>query len=289
MFKTTTALSKSAHRHLRLSGGHGYGFAARETVLPLVASEIAQAAREYAIVFDGAPGGLPLALTGLPPGGNAYVGPAGRWLARYVPVHVRRYPFVLAEVASQSTPQAEAEATDAALAGREVDRRYVLHIASNAPLLSTTQGMPLFDEEGAPAEPLQKAQQLLLSLQKGFDRTRALVGQLEAQQLLSPQTLRISPQGGEPAVISGFRLLDHERLAALDGAALARLRDSGALLLAHAHLLSLQNLRDGLLADPARWSANAGTPAPGGLGLPENEALSFEGIDWASLSPGGKH
>lgn len=291
MFKSPIPLSKSQHRALRLTARRGYAFASEQTVVPIVMSEAAVAAREYAIVFPGEGGGVPLVLTGLPPGPCAYVTASGDWLARYVPAHLRRYPFVLGQPSAQAA-QARAQAASARAPEAEPDRRYVLQFDEGAAHLSTQEGAPLFDAQGEPTEVLKKVQGALLSLQTEYDRTQALVAQLEEVDLLTPVTLRVQPREGDSVALSGFRVVDARAFAALEAPALARLRDSGALMLVYAHLLSLHNLRDGVLSwgGKRREAATAGLLSPGLVGLPEDQSLDFSDIDWSKLADNGsKH
>ena len=105
LFKKPKPLDSQAHRQLRYAPNQPYHFAAQQMFAPIVAGEASMVAREYAIVFSDTPGSLPLALLGASKGHNAYVRPSGHWMARYVPAHLRRYPFVMAEAAA--APQGE--------------------------------------------------------------------------------------------------------------------------------------------------------------------------------------
>ena len=109
LFKQPKALDSQAHRHLRYAPNQPYHFASQQMFSPIVAGEAAMVAREYAIVFSDIPGSLPLALLGASQGINAYVRPSGHWTARYVPAHVRRYPFVMAEAVAETQGEGQAE------------------------------------------------------------------------------------------------------------------------------------------------------------------------------------
>ena len=89
LFRQPKALDSQAHRQLRYAPNQPYHFAAQQALVPVMAGEIAQVAREYAVVFSDVAGSLPLALLGTRRGQNAYVRPSGHWVARYVPAHVR--------------------------------------------------------------------------------------------------------------------------------------------------------------------------------------------------------
>ena len=136
MFKNHVPLNKERHRDLRFTANQPYHFAAREMLIPIMASEVEMAAREYVIVFPIASGGLPQVLTGVDVGVNAYVLPSGHWTARYVPAHVRRYPFILVDAGTAS-------------AAAQAERGYSLHMVPDAPHFQSSDGGRLLDDAGA--------------------------------------------------------------------------------------------------------------------------------------------
>jgi hypothetical protein len=88
-YKSVQPLHGAAHASWRLKDGDA-GFAADTPFVPIVASELAAAARDYPVVFA-ADSAQPLAILGLERR-NLFV-EDGRWsAAAYVPAYVRRYP-----------------------------------------------------------------------------------------------------------------------------------------------------------------------------------------------------
>lgn len=258
MFKNHEPLNKERHRDLCFAPNQPYHFAAAEMLIPIMASEVELVAREYVIVFPMQAAGLPQALTGVDRGVNAYVLASGHWKARYVPAHVRRYPFVLVDAGSST--------------GTE-ERSYVLHMASDAPHLQSLDGGRLLDDAGQATPVLEQVFQALKSLQHDADRTQLLVQQLEDEGLLVEQGLQVKAKDGKVTALKGFRFIDTQKLAQLDAEALGRLYRSGALAIAYAQVLSLSNLRDGVLAITAK-------PEAGAL---SDDGVNFDGLDWAKL------
>lgn len=236
MFESLLVLDKQAHRDLRMRVSVPYFYAQNLSMTPLCAEEVLQVAREFLIVFP-LEGGVPQALLGLGNERNVYVDAQGRWLARYVPAHVRRYPFMLGTV-----PLAE---------GATENRQFVLQFVENAPHFADSQGRPLFDVTGQPSELLQRVQGMLMTLQKDFERALAQVAQLSELGLLKAGELTFK-QDDKPIRLGGFRLLDEAAFNALPAEALQQLRDSGALNLVYAHKVSMTLLQDGVLAEAAR-------------------------------------
>ena len=270
LFKQPTALDSQAHRSLRLQARQPYHFAAQQALVPVMAGEIAQVAREYAVVFSDVTGSLPLALLGTRRGQNAYVRPSGHWVARYVPAHVRRYPFVLAEQAPSDAPS-----------GASTSR--MVMVDADAPHLVSEGGLALFESDGSPSAVLQQVQQVLVALERDSEHSLQLVRQIEDAGLLVERVLQVAQRTGQPLGLQGLRVVDEARLAALASADLQALQQSGALRLVYAHLLSMSNLLDGPLVDGV--AAAADTQAAGGstTGNGSTGSISFEGIDWSKF------
>jgi hypothetical protein len=259
MFKQIVALDRVIHRSLRFNPKQTHSFAAQMMVTPIVAGEANLIAREYPLLFARQPDSLPLALLGVAQGNNAYVQANGRWQARYIPAHIRRYPFMLAD--------------SAATADADGARNFTMMIDSAAPHFQGDQGSSLLDAAGEPTAILQQAQQVLISLQRDEVRTRKLVSEIESAGLLRERVLKAKPKKGKPFALEGLRIIDKEKFSALPAETLASLHHSGALALIYAHLLSLNNLQDGVLSQADRIAAAAPVPAVNA------DTLSFAGFN----------
>lgn len=258
MFKQLKPLNREEHRSLRFSAKQPYHFAADMMVSPIVAGEAAMIAREYPIVFARAADDVPLALLGVKEGVNAYVRPSGHWMARYIPAHVRRFPFMLANSTSPDK-----------LNGK---RAFTIMIDTAAPHFSSEQGEALFTPTGEPTAVLLKVQEVLTNLQHDTERTRKLVHALDAAGLLIERVLQAKPKnGGKPLALKGMRVIDTTKLATCAPDTLQALNRSGALMLIYAHLISLANLQDG----PLLQNRTESTAAQIG------DTISFGGIDWS--------
>lgn len=244
MFQTPEALSPDRHLSLKLSSAPDYRFAAQEIVCPVVAGEMWQIAREFIMVFPKQNDGLPLALMGAQAGVNAYLrdGNPPTWLGRYVPAHFRRYPFIAAPAVAQ-----EGDTND--------QQCFTVCIDTSAPQLSEVSGQPLFNADGTGTALLKNVQQALLSLQQDSGITQALVKQIDGAGLLIDQALTVKPVDSDPVGLQGFRIVDQEKLRNASPELLASLIKTRALDLIYAHIGSLSNLQDGLLAKKATGQA----------------------------------
>jgi hypothetical protein len=231
VFKHLVPLDKEQHRHLRLSANQPYHFAASEILIPVVSAEISQIAREFPIVFPKDGNGVPMALTGIEPGVNAYVKNTGQWLGRYIPAHVRRYPFQLAE-------------HQASLDDNFGQKQFTIMMEQDAPHLSVSAGERLFTEDGQTAPALEQVKKVLVALQQNFEVTRQQVAQIVEAGLLAEKSLNVR----NIRQLSGFQIVDQERFRNINPEKLHALMQSGALMLVYAHFMSLINLQDGWLA-----------------------------------------
>ena len=263
MYQTPEALSPDKHLSLKLSSTPDYGFTAREIVCPVVSGEMWQVAREYIMVFPKKEEGLPLALMGTHAGVNAYLsdGNPPSWWGRYIPAYFRRYPFVAAPAQSQDGDTAD-------------QQRFTVCIDTSAPQLSEVTGQSLFNEDGSATELLQQVEKALLSLQQDFGITRALVKQINEAGLLIDQTLMVKPVGREPVGLQGFRIIDQDKLRSAAPELLASLIKTRALDFIFAHICSLSNLQDGLLAKQA-----GGVTGQAPIPVPDLDALFGENDD----------
>jgi hypothetical protein len=230
MYKKLTLLKHADHADLRLQPLTDYRFARSELVAPIVIDEIADVAREYPIVF---PVGsrLPVALMGVEKDANAYVGPEGRWLAHYVPAHIRQYPLALTRV------------PEAAAAG--ASSRYAVMLDVGAACVSRTQGEAMFDSAGQLTGLAQQKARIMELLQTRAGITERLVQAIDDAGLLLERTIRIQRTAEPDRQVTGLRVIDEAALNKLDDAAFNRLRATGALPLVYASLLSWANFRQG--------------------------------------------
>jgi hypothetical protein len=226
LFEQLEPMSADRHGHLRLRKVADYSFAAAESQVPLVFSEMLEAAKHFAIVFPSASPERPVALLGGEAGRNHFVNESGRWGAGYLPAHLRRYPFTLATANDGS------------------EHRYSVLLDRNAPHLSSEEGEPLFvDGELAGSGSVADAVAFLQRFQREADAVPEYFLPLVQAGVLVERSLDVRCGGTVVRRISGVRVADRHRLAALDDATLSAWARNGLLEAVHAHLLSLSNLR----------------------------------------------
>lgn len=237
MYQKPVPLKSTDHADLRLLPVRDYTFACGELTAPIVVDEIADVAREYPIVFPSG-AALPVALLGVEKGANAYVATDGRWLAHYIPAHIRHYPLAMARVPVTDGVAGGDE-------GRSEQRRLVVLVDEASPVVSLSEGDRFFASDGQLSAALQVKVRSLERLRTRARVTRRLVQAIEQAGLLREQTIRIQGEGARVRQVTGVRLINEQALNQLDAAAFNTLRSSGALPLVYAALLSWANFRQG--------------------------------------------
>lgn len=196
----------------------------------------------YPIVFRKtaqAPGYEALALFGFEDGENLFLGagidPAPGWDASYVPLAVRRQPFLI---------------------GRRGDQLGI-HIDLDHPRVSRSRGEPLFLQYGGTSEYLDEAGRILSAIHEGMQGLPAFIDALADYALLEPFAADIELRDGARHRLEGFETINEDRLLVLPGAALERLNRAGHLQAIYMAMASLTHLRDLIARREARDAARA--------------------------------
>jgi hypothetical protein len=186
--------------------------------------EFARAASLYPVVFleDKEQDSFrPVVLMGMDAGENLFVGADGKWQASYVPAIIRRYPFALASAGEEG--------------------KFTVCIDEGSDLISDTEGLPLFNEQGEPAEALENVKRYLGELQQMDAFTNEFCKYMVAHNMLTPLNMRVQ-QADQVKNINGCYVINEERLNGLSVDGFMDLRDKRYLPAVYAHLLSLAQI-----------------------------------------------
>jgi hypothetical protein len=224
IYDDVTPVTRQDHGKLSLRKGKTYEFARETNAVPLVLSEFPNASGDYAIVFtDASEGIIPAIILGIRDKENAYVGKDGSWDATYIPAFIRRYPFVFATDAKAET--------------------FTLMIdASYSGFNKDGKGERLFDADGEQTTFLNNTLSFLREYQAQFNRTRAFGARLGELGLLEPVEARVPLPKDPERRLTGFKIVNREKLKALSGDVLAQMIRTDELELIFLHLFSLRNL-----------------------------------------------
>ncbi|AXJ96241.1 MULTISPECIES: SapC family protein [unclassified Sphingomonas] len=225
-------LTAEAHRDLRIRTARDAALGDAQMCCITVPTEFRAVQAEYAILFrlnDTRDRFTALAMFGFENGENLYLD-HGRWDARYRPLAVDIQPFLIG-------------------GGPDDDGAKQVHVDLASPRIARDdqEGARVFDELGQPTAYLERIAEQLGALDEGYRMSAAFFAALQRYDLLEPFTLEVTLDDGSTNRLVGFHVIDEDRLAALDGAALAELNAAGYLMPLYMAVASLAHL-GGLVA-----------------------------------------
>jgi len=235
LYKQVVALDRIAHRPWRYRPPSDFRHTQRMNASFVTATEFADVAREYVIVFTRAGRGeanqrdhiAPIALLGLAQEENLYLMPDGSWDARYYPAFLSRYPFGMAQGES----------------GRRVmclDAAYPGWVTDAAPESAPAAGEhEMFDAAGEPTPYLSQILSFLDSFDAESEHTQQICAHLRDLGVLQDMHVDATLADGSSLKADGFMVVDREKVSKLPDATLAQLHRSGILGLIALHQSSL--------------------------------------------------
>lgn len=225
IYENATPVNRLRHGNLSVKTGGDYSFSVEVNSVPLMVAEFAQVANDMTIVFAGQGDEIiPAVLLGVRENENLFVDADGKWLGKYVPAFLRRYPFVFS---SSDDGETFTLCIDESFEGANSDGR----------------GERLFDAEGEQTQYLRGVLGFLQAYQVQFQRTKELTRRLRQLNLLEPMQAQFTLRGGRNLMLSGFEVVSRDRLKGVTSDQLATLFASEDLELIYLHLQSLRNLQ----------------------------------------------
>jgi hypothetical protein len=240
-YRKPVALDRELHKNVRVNPITNASFAAQSAAVPLVAAEFAESCLEYPIVFMKADTGwVAVAVTGLASNENLFVNDKGEWVGRYVPLSVRRYPFVLALRDDGQW-----------CVSLDQDCEQVIDVIQTpGESNDNATGERLFDDVGEPSAAMQNTIKMLFDYQGQAQATSALVQRLSDAKLLTEAQLQIGLADGRKAALKGGWIVNEAELNTLLDTTVASWFRNGDLALIYTHLISLRNLAPLLMRRP---------------------------------------
>lgn len=244
-YKDLVPLNTNEHSAWKARGLETAEFLQTEHAVPLTVDEFAQAQRFYPIIFSVGEKPMPLALMGMNQGVNTYMGEDGKMRKPvYVPAYVRRYPFLLARLRPDS------------------EELSLCFDPTSGALGEFDDGAPLFDN-GQPTETTRNILKFCEEFEQSVQRTGAFIDELIKADLLMDGEVAIQQTGVEkPYIYKGFKMVNEEKLRDLRGDELRKMNQNGMLPLLHAHLFSLQVMREVFSQQVADGKVQQVTEAP---------------------------
>lgn len=244
-YEALEPLNATQHGKLKVKRLEAAPRLATSHAVPVTVDEFALAQRFYPIVFSVGDNPVPLALMGLNEGVNTYIDDKGELVDKnvYMPAYIRRFPFMLARVRSDS------------------DELSLCIDPTAGALTEDGDGEALFDGE-QPSEATKQILSFCEQFETAGQRTGAFMRDLAKAELLMEGEVAIQPEGSDkPFVYRGFQMVDEEKLRNLRGDELRKMNQSGMLSLIYAHLFSLAQIRDVFARQAAQGKGPALAPA----------------------------
>ena len=222
MFNKLVPLDKEKHKSLKVSMLEDLNFAKDLTFIPVLANEVALVAQTFPVVFTADEEPTLVALTSLG-GGNLAINEEGKFITRYIPAFLRKYPFALAP---------KGDGTD----------EMVVLIDEGASNVSKTKGRQLFTKDGKESQLLQNSIAFLQEYEQQNILTRRIAKMIADSGILEDREISSGEGEQKQVFVRGFRVVSREKLNALDDATLARWVREGIIDLIDDHLKSLANI-----------------------------------------------
>ena len=216
-------LNNIDHKDLHILTGYGPQFGDNVMIAPTFPGEFRTLQAHYPIVFRKANDGVtfdPVALLGFQEGENLFLSETG-WDATDIPLSVQRLPFLIG------------------VSGSEL----MMHIDLDSPRIAYAGGEQVFLPHGGNTEYLERMNSILRALHEGVQATKPFVEALLKYELLESFVFDIELDDGSQGRLAGFYIINEERLAALDAAAVGALHKDGYLAAIYYLVASLSQFR----------------------------------------------
>jgi hypothetical protein len=229
LYKDLVPLNSNDHEKFRTRPMENAKFMDGQHAIPLTVEEFVSASRNFPIIFSASDMPIPLVLMGLNEGVNAFMDEDGKFTSPvYIPAYVRRYPFMLAKLRPDADELSLCFDPTCGAVGA----------------FKKNEGDALFDD-GKPTEVTQGILKFCEDFEQAGAQTHAFVEELLKHELLMDGEVSIQQVDVElPYVYRGFKMIDEEKLRNLSGDKLRKMNQNGMLPLIHAHLFSLQLMRE---------------------------------------------
>lgn len=223
MYKKLELLSKEKHSDIKIGELQNLLFAKDLPSFPVIASEAELVSANFPIVFSAEEYPSILAITSLG-GENLAITKGGKWLNSYIPAVYRKYPFTY--VSNKDNPEQKAVAIDI-----------------EAPHINRVSGEALFDSENNQTKFLKDLIQFLTSYEQEAMKSRMIAKIISDAGILEDRELSIGEGEEKQVLAKGFRVVDMQKLYALDDVTLASWVRNGIIAFINVHIKSLDNIQ----------------------------------------------
>lgn len=227
LYNGLVPLNSNEHGKYRLRPAEAAPFLKSQHAIPLTIDEFVSAQRFVPIIFSAGADPVPLALMGLNEGINTFLDDEGKLRGpAYVPAYVRRYPWMLARLRPDSDELSLCFDPTSEIIGEFEDGELLL-------------------EDNQPTELTKNILKFCEEFEQAAHRTGLFMKELKEYDLIMDGEVSIQVPGNDkPFIYRGFGMVNEEKLRDLRGDQLRKMSQNGMLPLIHAHLFSLQLMRE---------------------------------------------
>ena len=216
-------LSREEHSALKINPDLAEASAARQHLIPIVASEFRKAAIQYPIVFAKNPETgrfAAFALNGLEPEENLFWSGTKLDVA-YVPLNIRRGPFFVGTADTSSGANGN-----------------VLCIDIESSCLTPSGQKSIVEADGSDSAYLKEILSIVGQLVDGQKQTSSFINTALSLDLLCPIMLDIVFEDGKPLRVEGLYSIDEDRFRSLDKDKVERIWNEGLMDLFYSVIIS---------------------------------------------------
>lgn len=224
LYEKPQILTKEDHGSLGITPPERpFDFAARIQTVPLVATEIASAQKNYPVVFSNPEDPQIFAVVSIIRDHNMFVEENGHWTPfHYIPAYLRRYPFAFAKSESD---------------------QLALVIDRDSKSISDEPEFPFFEGDGLSGD-TQKMIDFCSQVEGERRRTKEFAARLKELDLLSVQEVTPGKTDDDPekkVKLASYYAVNTQKLNELDLEVLQEFHKNGYLSFIFAHLFSMEN------------------------------------------------
>lgn len=223
MFKSVEVLDKEKHSNLKLINKTDLGFARALNSVPVVASEAMLVSKSYPLVFTEHDQPALVALVAIGNSGNLAIDQNGKWIGDYAPAHLQNYPFGTVKASDDS-------------------EKRIIVIDPESPLLSQSEGEPIFTENKEPSETFSQYLKALENYDKQYHITQLAAKAFKDAGILEEREISAGEGEEKKVLVKGFQVVSREKLNALEDSILAEWVRKGYIGLIDLHLRSLETI-----------------------------------------------
>ncbi len=223
MYKNLVILDREVHKSLKITELKDLNFAKSSSFVPVNLSELNSVGMDFPIVFTGGDNASLIAIVSL--GGESLaINNEGKWLKSYVPSYLRKYPFSFAST-------------------KDEPNKKVIMIDEDSSLFSKSKGKQLFKKDGEHSEILDNAINYLTAYEEQSMVVRNFARLIADSGILEEREISVGEGDEKKVLVKGFKVVDKEKLHALDDETLALWVKKGVITAIDAHLKSLDNIQ----------------------------------------------